>query len=200
MEWRNIARPLVVLAAVAALAAAGGHVRAAPEEYEIDPEHFSIGFTASHLGFQNQLGMFLEGEGSFHYDPEVQEVSGIRIEVKAKSVFTNSKRRDKHLRSPDFLNAKEFPKIIFTGTRAEKISDTTGRIHGELELVGQTRPITLDVTLNQIDVYAFGHKRKTIGISAETSFSRSAFGMTYGVDDLVGDEVRMFFEFEALKQ
>ncbi|MFQ5972414.1 MAG: YceI family protein [Alphaproteobacteria bacterium] len=200
MGWRNAARPLAVLAAAASLVAVGGHVRAAPEEYEIDPEHFSIGFMASHLGFQNQLGMFLKGEGSFLYDPEVQEVTDIRIEVEAKSVFTNNKRRDKHLRSPDFLNAKEFPKIIFTGTSAEKISDTTGRIHGELELLGQTRPITLEVRLNQIAVYAFGHKRKTIGISAHTSFRRSAFGMTYGVDDLVGDEIQMFFEFEALKQ
>ncbi len=174
---------------------------AAPESYRIDPEHFSIGFMVDHLGFQNQLGMFLEGEGSFTYDADAAAVSDLRVEIEADSVFTNHKRRDRHLRSPDFLNSKEFPKIIFTGTEVEKTSDTTGLVHGELELLGQTRPVTLEVTLNRAAVYPFGHEQETLGISARTSFLRSAFGMAYAVDNgLVGDEVELILEFEAIKQ
>ena len=174
---------------------------AAPEAYEIDPEHFSIGFMASHLGFQNQLGMFLEGEGSFTYDAEAATVSDLRVEIVSDSVFTNHKRRDRHLRSPDFLNAKEFPRIIFTGTSVEKTSETTGVVHGELELLGQTRPVTLEVTLNKAGVYPITHQKETLGISARTSFRRSEFGMAYAVDNgLVGDEVTLMLEFEAIKQ
>ena len=174
---------------------------AAPEEYEIDPEHFSIGFLVSHLGFQNQLGMFLEGEGSFKYDADAAAVTDLRVEIEADSVFTNHKARDRHLRSPDFLNAREFPKIIFTGTEVEKTGDTTGIVRGELELLGQTRPVTLEVTLNKAEVYPFGHERDTLGISARTTFRRSEFGMAYAVDNgLVGDEVELMLEFEALKQ
>ena len=174
---------------------------AAPEVYEIDPEHFSIGFMASHLGYENVIGMFLEGEGSFTFDAEAGTVTDLRIEIDAGSVFTNHKKRDKHLRSPDFLNAREFRKIIFTGASVEKTSETTGLVHGELELTGQKRPVTLEITLNKAAVYPFGHEKETLGISARTTFNRSEFSMTYGVDNgLVGDEVILMLEFEALKQ
>lgn len=189
-----------LIAAVLAVSLATGAARAAPEKYKIDPEHFSVAFMVSHLGYQNQMGLFLEGSGTFTFDEAAQQVSDVRIEIVSKSVFTNHKRRDRHLRSPDFLNAREFPKIVFVGTSAEKLSDTTGRIHGELELLGRKRPITVDIELNQIAVYPFGHKKKTIGMSARTSFQRSDFAMTYGTDALVGDEVVLLFELEALRQ
>ncbi len=192
---------------MAAVAGAGAYwwasaaAFAAPETYEIDPEHFSIGFMVSHLGYQNQLGMFLEGEGTFTYDAEAAAVSDLRVEIEADSVFTNHKKRDRHLRSPDFLNAREFPKIIFTGTSVEKTSETTGLVRGELQLLGQTRPVTLEVTLNQASVYPIDHKKETLGISARTSFRRSEFGMSYAVDNgLVGDEVILMLEFEANKR
>ena len=195
---RRGAAALVTALLAAGLAAAPA--QAEPEAYEIDPEHFSVAFMVSHLGFQNQIGLFLDASGSFTFDGASQVVSDVRIEIDADSVFTDHKRRDRHLRSPDFLNAREFPKIVFVGTSAEKLTDTTGRIHGELELLGQKRPITVDIELNQVAVYPFGHKKKTIGMSARASFRRSEFAMTYGTDALVGDDVQLMFEFEALKQ
>ncbi len=189
-----------LIAALVMTSLAAAPAQAEPEAYEIDPEHFSVAFMVSHLGFQNQIGMFLKASGSFTFVEAAQAVSDLRIEINSGSVFTNHKRRDRHLRSPDFLNAREFPKIVFVGTSAEKLTDTTGRIHGELELLGQKRPITVDIELNQVAVYPFGHKKKTIGMSARTSFRRSEFAMTYGTDALVGDEVQLMFEFEALKQ
>ena len=143
--------------------------------------------------------MFLEGKGDFSYDAETGEVSDLRIVIAADSVFTNHDRRDRHLRGSDFLNAGEFPEIVFTGLRTEKTGEKTGLIHGELELLGVRRPLTVDVTLNKAAEYPFGHRKFTLGLSARTSFRRSAFGMTYAVEgDLVGDTVDMIFEFEAL--
>lgn len=191
---------------VTALAAVLVAVLAAPpaaaelKQYTIDPEHFSIAFTAQHLDFADVIGMFLEAEGSFAYDAETATVSDLRIEIAADSVFTNHKVRDRHLRSPDFLNAREFPTIVFVGTGAEKLTDNTGTVVGELQLLGQTRPITLDVTLVGARVYPFGHEKFTIGISARAAFNRSEFGMSYGVGDLVGDEIELMFEFEAIQQ
>ncbi len=188
-------------AGAGAYSLAAGAALAAPETYDIDPEHFSIGFMTGHLGFDNVLGMFLEAEGSFTFDAEAAAVTDLRVEIEADSVFTNHKKRDKHLRSPDFLNAREFPKIIFTGTSVEKTSETTGLMHGELELTGQKRPVTLEVTLNKAGAYPITHKKDTLGISARTSFLRSEFSMAYGVDNgLVGDEVILMLEFEANKR
>lgn len=187
--------PLVALALAATPAAAE------PRDYEIDPEHFSIGFMVGHIGYERLLGMFLEGEGSFTYDAEAGTVSDIRVEIAADSVFSNHERRDRHLRGSDFLNAGEFPEIVFTGTRAEKTGDNTGLIHGELDLLGVRRPVTVEVTLNKAADYPFGHKRHTLGLSARATLQRSDFGMTYGVDgNLVGDTVDLIFEFEAIAQ
>ena len=187
-------------ATLLASALAATPAAAEPRTFTIDQEHFSIGFMARHLDLSNVIGMFLEGEGSFTYDADTQTVSDLRVEIVADSVFTNHKRRDRHLRSPDFLNAREFPTIVFTGTAAEALTDNTGTVTGDLELLGQTRPVTLDVTLVNAAVYPFGHEKFTLGISARTAFNRSQFGMSYGVGDLVGDEIELMLEFEAIQQ
>lgn len=189
--------PVVVLLATALGASPAV---AEPQSYEIDPEHFSIGFLAQHLDFADVIGMFLEGGGSFTYDAETKTVSDLRVEIDADSVFTNHKRRDRHLRSPDFLNAREFPAIVFTGAAAEALSDNAGTVTGNLELLGQSRPVTLDVTLVNAAVYPFGHEKFTLGISARATFNRSEFGMSYGIGDLVGDEIELMLEFEAIQQ
>lgn len=174
---------------------------AEPHTYKVDPEHFSIGFMTEHVGYADTLGMFLEGQGEFVYDEQTRELHSGRIEIAADSVFTNHDERDNHLRSNDFLNASRYPAIVFTVTGFEAHSDTEGTLEGELTLLGETRPVTLDVTLNKAAKYPFGHEAYTLGLSARTTINRSDWGMVYGVDNgMVGDEVALIFELEALRQ
>ena len=66
---------------------------------------------------------------------------------------------------------------------------------------GVTRPVTLDVTWNKTGEYPFGDKHYAIGLSARTKIKRSDFGMTYALDGgLVGEEVDIILEFEAIRQ
>jgi polyisoprenoid-binding protein YceI len=198
---RLVTAGLALAIALAAPALLPSTAQAAPQAFEIDTEHFSIGFRANHAGYEDVLGMFLKAEGGFTYDAETDAISDLRIVIAADSVFTNHDKRDRHLRGSDFLNAGEFPEIVFTGTRAEKTGENTGLIHGELELLGVTRPVTVEVTLNKAADFPFGHKKYTLGISADTTVKRSEFGMTYAIEGgLVGDSIDLFFEFEALAQ
>lgn len=176
--------------------------QAEPADWEIDPEHFSIAFDISHIGYQQQLGLFLDGSGSFRYDPETRELSSGRVEIQADSIFTNLSARDKHLRSSDFLNAGRNPVIVFEATEFTSSDvDTSGTLTGNLTLLGDTHPVVLEVIINKQAKYPFGHRRETLGISAHTTITRSLWGMDYGVaDHLVGDEVTLRFEFEALRQ
>jgi polyisoprenoid-binding protein YceI len=65
-------------------------------------------------------------------------------------------------------------------------------------LLGRTRPLTLDATLNKIAAYPIGDRAEVVGVSARGSLKRSEFGMTYGVADrLVGDDVEIIIEIEA---
>lgn len=171
--------------------------------YEIDPEHLSIGFLVDHLGYANVVGMFRAAKGSYSFDEKSATLSDVRVEVDTASVFTNHRKRDDHLKGPDFLNSGEFPKMTFTAASAQASADKTFDISGNLSLLGRSMPMTLKATVNKLSEYELGTFRKpyVMGVSARGSFKRSAYGMAYGVDNgWVGDEVSMIIEFEARRQ
>ena len=190
-----------LIVAVTALLLWAGTAQAAPEEFEIDPEHFSIAFMIRHAGLFDMVGLFTEAEGEFTFDEDAVTISDIEIEIEADSVFTAHKKRDGHLRSGDFLNVREFPKITFVGTGSERTGDRTGRVTGDLTLLGVTRPVTLEVEFISSGPYMFSSRQYRVGINARARLKRSDFGMTYMVDNNgVGDDVQLILGFEAVRQ
>lgn len=173
---------------------------AEPHRYELDPEHSTIAFLVDHLGYADTLGLFLEFEGGFTYDMESQALSDVTVTVQTASVNSFNAARDDHVRNKDFLNVGSFPVMTFTATGGTPTSETTGTVEGNLTLLGQTHPLTLEVTLNKAANYPFGHGRFTLGISAKGTVIRSQYGMTYAVDNgFVGDEVQLILETEAMR-
>lgn len=176
-------------------------LQAEPAEFEIDESHFSIGFLVEHVGYADTLGQFLEAEGRFVYDEAANELQEGQVVIQADSVFTNHDKRDEHLRNDDFLDADKHRTIRFDATEWVPDNGNSGTLKGDLTLLDETRPVELDVTLNKSAEYPFGHGKHTLGISARTTINRGQWGMTYAVDNgLVGDEVELIFEFEAIRQ
>ena len=178
--------------------------QAKPERYRLDPAHLSIAFLTHHIGFADTLGQFLKAEGRFIYDEETQSLSDLEVTIDAASVFTNHEARDKHLRSKDFLDVAQHPIITFRMTEAIAKDTANGEVRGDLTILGVTQPVSLDVTLNKAGDYPFpigGAIPYVLGISARTTIERSAFGMTYAVENgWVGDEVEIILELEAVRQ
>lgn len=188
-------------AALVALLHLAGPAAAEPRKFTLDPEHIAIGFLVHHLGLADVLGMFREASGSFTYDAEARTISDVEITVQTASVFTNHEARDEHLRSPDFLNVKEYPTMTFAADEAMATGDRTGKLTGELTLLGVTKPLTLDVTYRGGTYYPFGDGHYAIGISARGTIKRTDFGMTYAAaNGWVGDEIKLIIEFEAKRQ
>lgn len=186
----------IALSTVLALSAST--VVAAPQRYTLDPEHTTVAFLVEHVGYAKTLGHFQEVSGSFTYDDETQQVSDVSITAKTDSVQTNHKARDKHLRSKDFLNVKQHPQMTFTADGTQLQSDGSAELAGSLQLLAETRPLVLSVSLNKAEKYPFGHKRFTLGVSARGALQRSDYGMDYGVANaLVGDTVELIIEIEA---
>jgi len=185
-----------------AIGAAHAPVAAAePQAYKVDDEHFSMAFEIMHIGYAPVMGIFREVEGQFEYDEEARDVTSGSLTFKSKSVFTNHDKRDEHVRNEDFLDSGEFPDITFEITDFETTGENTGVVTGDLTLLGQTRPVNVNVSLNKSAEYPFGHEEYTLDLTAETSFNRNDWGMTYGVDNgMVGDEVKLRFGFEAIRQ
>lgn len=182
-----------------ALALLGASPAAAePARYELDPEHLTIAFLVEHIGYAKTLGTFLGASGSFTFDAATNTLSDVRVVVATTSVATHHEARDRHLRSGDFLAVEKHAEMTFTARAAERTGERTFRIAGELTLLGVTRPLTLEATLNKLAPYPIGTRAETVGASARGRLKRSDFGMSYGVaGGLVGDEVEIVIEIEA---
>lgn len=197
------------LAAAAALALGLALLPAAPAaaqpaRYELDPDHLTVAFLVDHIGYAKTLGMFRTARGSYSFDESAARLSAVRIEVDTRSVFTNQRQRDEHLKGPDFLNSSEFPTLVFTADTARRTGERTFEIAGQLQLLGKTQPLTLQATWNksaESPIGPVGRRPYVMGVSARGSFKRSAFGMNYAVaNGWVGDEVALIIEFEAIRK
>lgn len=115
-------------------------------DYVIDKEgqHAFINFRISHLGFSWLYGRFNDFDGSFSWDAAAPEQSSVQVSINTASVDSNHAERDKHLRSPDFLNVSAHPQARFVSTGVEMTGEDTAKVTGELTLNGVTRPVVLD--------------------------------------------------------
>ena len=172
--------------------------------YELDPDHLTVGFLVDHIGYAKILGMFRAAKGSYRFDEATATLSAVRIEVDTASVFSNQRKRDDHLKGPDFLNSREFPRMVFTADGARRVGERGFEIAGQLELLGRKLPLTLQATWNksaESPLGGPGGKPYVMGVSARGSFKRSAYGMHYAVaNGWVGDEVALIIEFEAVRK
>lgn len=180
---------------------AGMVAEAQPARYELDAEHIAVGFFVHHLGYAKVLGVFDQVAGSFVFDETSGAISEVAVDVNTASVATHHERRDEHLRSGDFLDSREYPRMTFTADSAQRTGERSFAIVGQLELLGQTRPLTLNATWNKSEAYPMGARQYVIGVSAKGTLLRSDYGMDYGVaNGWVGDEVEFFIEFEARRE
>ena len=201
----HLLKTTIVWAAIAAsspLLMSTAHAQAA--RYELDPDHTTVAFLVDHIGYAKVLGLFRSTRGSYRFDEATATLTEVRIEVETASVFSNQRKRDDHLKGPDFLNSGEFPKMVFTATGAKRTGDKTFDISGQLELLGKSQPLTLQATWNKSAESPLGGplgKPHVMGVSARGSFKRSAYGMNYAVaNGWVGDEVPLIIEFEAIRK
>lgn len=179
----------------------GATVYADAARYEIDPEHLAIGFKVHHLGYADVLGFFEEAEGGFTFDEATGELGDVRVTVATASIYTSHEARDEHLVSDDFLDSRAHPTMTFTAQEARRADERSFEIVGELELLGQRRPLILSATWNKSAAYPIGDRAHVIGVSATGLLNRSEFGMDYGVDNgWVGDEIEIIIEFEARRR
>jgi polyisoprenoid-binding protein YceI len=194
----DVMRNMMPVLVATLLLAEASRLAAEPTRYELDAEHTTIAFLVEHIGYAKTLGQFREASGGFTFDEESGELTAVRIEVATASVDTHHEARDRHLASADFLDSGRHPAMTFTANGAERSGERTFTVTGELTLLGRTRPLTLDATLNKLAPYPIGNRAEVVGVSARGTLERSEFGMTYGVaDGLVGDEVEIIIEIEA---
>lgn len=183
-------------AAVAVAAFAAAPAAAAPESWVIDQTHTHILFFVDHLGFSAVQGEFLAFEGDLTLDRETPANSSVSVTIDVASLDSGHGPRDAHLLNEDFFAAETHPTMTFDSTTVTLTGDDTAEVVGDLTILGETREVVLDVTLNQLGPNPFANQLTTAGFSAETTILRSDFGMEFGVP-LIGDEITIRIETEA---
>lgn len=197
-RWIVGARGALVAALGSTLCAGAA---AAPERYSLDPAHTTVALLVEHVGFADTLGQFTEVSGSFLYDEDAGRLDELEVIVRTESFDSHHAARDRHVRDADFLDVETHPVMRYSASASFPPGTTEGTLDGELTLLGTTRPLSLDWTLNKAETYPFGHERYTLGVSARGIVTRSDHGMDYGVaNGLVGDEVELIIEIEAIRQ
>lgn len=165
------------------------------DSYTIDPTHTYPNFTISHLGFSTMYGRFDKTSGTLTMD-RAKGTGSVDITVDMASVNTGMKKRDDHLRSPDFFNVAEFPVMTFKSTKVE-FAGKGAKVTGDLTIKGVTKSVTLDVASINCGVHPF-NKKDVCGFDATTKIKRSDFGIKYGLP-AIGDDMNIMIEVEAFK-
>jgi len=150
----------------------------APGRWEIDPAHTSIAFVARYLMVTKVRGHFSEFSG-FVQVAERPEDSSAEITIQAASIDTGTADRDKHLRSPDFLDVDRFPALRFRSTKVEFPGEDRIALTGDLRIRDVTKSVVLDAEFTGMSQDPWGNPRA--GYSASTRIDREDFGASWNM-------------------
>jgi polyisoprenoid-binding protein YceI len=187
-------KPIKIILAVI-LGSLGIAVQAA-DTFKIDPVHSSVVFSIMHLGVSNFYGRFNDVSGTVVFDKADPSKSSVELTIPIESLDTHNEKRDQHLKSPDFFNAKQFPTMTFKSKKVEASGDTYN-VTGDFTMHGMTKPLTLEIKKGK---EGKGMQDEIRG-GGETHFTikRSDYGMNF-MQGPLGDEVNIVVSLEGIKQ
>jgi polyisoprenoid-binding protein YceI len=171
--------------------------------WTIDPTHSEIGFKVKHMMFTNVSGKFNAFDASIENEDNNFETSKINFSASINSVDTNNPDRDTHLRSADFFDADNFPKLSFVSTNIKKINEGEYQISGNLTIKDVAKNITLETEYSGLMTDPWGNTK--IGLSITGKINRKEFGLTWNTaleagGVLVGEEIKLVSEIQLIKQ
>jgi polyisoprenoid-binding protein YceI len=161
--------------------------------YSLDKTHASLLFKISHLGFSMYHGRFNVLDAKLNFDAKVPDKSIIDVTVDTNSIDTNNTELQSELKGEKWFNTAKFSTATFKSTHISRNGDN-GTMIGDLNMLGVTRPVTLNVTFHGAGIGPYS-KKDTVGFSASGSINRSQWGMSNYVP-MVGDEVHIDIEAE----
>jgi polyisoprenoid-binding protein YceI len=163
------------------------------QSYMVDPVHSSAVFRIKHANASPFWGLFRAPTGSFTL---AADKSSFKIEIPVANVYTGNDKRDAHLKSPDFFNARQYPTITFT-SKSVKQSGEMLEASGDLTLHGVTKPVT--VTIEQTGTGELRPGEKRAGIEATLVVKMSDFEMK-GMPGALSDEVKVIVGLAGVQQ
>lgn len=175
------------------------------KNWKIDPAHSEVNFNVKHLLVSTVRGHFENFDATIKSDKEDFSDAKIEFEADVNSINTKNEQRDTHLKSADFFDAENHPKMTFKSNDVKKISDHELEVKGELTLRGVTKEITLNVIYNGTVDGLGGNE--VAGFEVKGKLNRFDYGLQWnGLTEaggvVVSNEVKIeiFAEFSKVKE
>ena len=173
------------------------------DQFQVDPAHSQVFFKVRHLGISTVTGEFKDFTASFELDPSNLASLKAEADIDAASVDTREADRDTHLKSADFFDVANHPRIRFTSRKAEVVGGNKVKLHGDLTIRGVTKPVVLEAEYGGSVKDGRGIERAAF--TAETKVNRKDFGVSWsrvldGGGLVVSDDVVIVLELEAVKK
>lgn len=170
--------------------------------WAVDPTHSEVHFKVKHLVISTVTGTFKVFDGNLTTDRDDFENADIRFSLDVASIDTNQEQRDEHLKSADFFNAVQFPRITFKSTSFTKVGEDY-QLAGDLTIRDVSRPVTLDVEFGGSATDFYGNEKA--GFEVKGKINRKDFGLTWnGVTEagaiVVGEDIKLSINLQFAKQ
>ena len=173
----------------------------ATTKWEIDPTHSEIGFKVKHMMFTNVSGTFGTYDATITTEDDNFENAAIEFSAAINSITTNNTDRDNHLKSGDFFDAENHPKLTFKAASFTKDGDDY-ELTGDLSLRGVTKSVKLSAEFSGLMKDPWGNIKAGLNISGK--INRKDWGLNWnsaletgGV--LVSEEVKLNIELQLIK-
>ena len=159
--------------------------------WKVDKSHTSVNFSVNHF-FSAVTGKFTSFDGNINFDPANLQGSSVNFTIPIKSVNTDDSKRDKHLQSADFFNAKAYPNMIFISTRFEKKSDKEYVAYGKLTIRNVSKEIALPFKITGEMEHPMMKGTIILGLASSIKINRNDYGVgtgSWATTMVVGDNV-----------
>lgn len=163
--------------------------------WTLDTAHTTVGFSAKHLGLSTVRGHFTRFAGEVELDDSADPTTGKgRVEIDAASIDTGNEQRDTHLRSADFFDVENHPKIVFESRSVRPAGADTFEIEGDLTIKGITKPVTVQYEHGGTMTDPYGNLK--VGGSMTATISRGDWDLKWNVPlggggVLVGEKIKI---------
>jgi polyisoprenoid-binding protein YceI len=161
--------------------------------FEVVESESKVGFMVKHKITKDVYGGFRNVEGNVTYDIDKNSIVDVNAKIDVSSIDTGNSKRDRHLRSPDFFDAKNFQYITFESSTIKKLGNEKYEVSGSLTMRGLTKNIIL-----------YGERKTSSGddfiFSATSIINRQDFGISWNrpfqkiAGMMVSDEVKILLD------
>jgi polyisoprenoid-binding protein YceI len=144
----------------------------------LDPDHSVAAFSVVHMMIAHVRGQFNKISGTVYFDPLNINASSVELVIDVASIYTGIRKRDDHLRSPDFFDVDKYPTISFKSTHIESTNGNPVNVTGDLLMHGRTHRISLPARLSGPVEDPFGDG-SSMGFAASIIINREDYAITW---------------------